>query len=118
MPIYGFGVSGAPWTRCVEMKKETLAKFIEIFNKAKKPYQVKNPAFYSSIKNNTQLVELYIASYDISKSNIPVGLYDNYLETLIQEANLLLSSKKKYNNYKFDIMGNWEMGKVILMEKK
>ena len=119
MPIYGYGIMSAPWTIENELKKETLVKLRKIIRSAKSSFDHSNDqVFCSSIKDNVDMIEPYIASYDMSKTNMSVALYQSYMESLVQEANFILSKKNKFNNYKFDIMGNWQIGKIIIMKKK
>lgn len=119
MPIYGYGVTKAPWTIETEMKKKKLIKLKKIIIQARESFAYSHDqVFCNSIKCNLNLDELYIASYDMSKTNMPVGNYQVELESLIQEANFILSKDNSFKNHKFDIIGNWTMGKIIIMVKK
>ena len=118
MPIYGYGVLGAPWTLCKGLNIKKLVKFIHIVkNSAKSEFKL-NQVFLNSIKYNEEFKECYIASYDISKTNIEVARYQEYIEKIISLSNQVLLKNTKYDKYKFDIAGNWTIGKIVIMEKK
>ena len=40
------------------------------------------------------------------------------MEDLIYRANVELSKKRKFDNYKLDIYGSWTGGRIIILEKK
>lgn len=118
MPIYGFGTIGAPWKIAEKVLPKNYYKLRDIFKKAKKSFEysnadifIKNIQVYSDYNNCT------IATYDSSKLGIEVSQYQIMLEKLINEANNILNNYSNFKNYKFDIIGNWTIGKVIIMEK-
>jgi hypothetical protein len=121
MPIYCNlnGVNKAPWVIVKEMSIKDIKKYISIFQKAMKKFKYKNDAlFLHTIDINIYNVtnNCYIASFDKSKTTIPVFNYQNELEELINYANELML-RSHIDNYKFDIMGTWITGKVIIMTK-
>lgn len=116
MPIYGYGVLGAPWELETNMNIKTLSKLISIFKKELESISKQDPIFRKTIQLNILMDEVYIAKYDYSRSNINEYQYMQSLETLVNNANIAL--KNSFKNYKFDIMGNWTIGKIIIMKKK
>lgn len=130
MPIYGYGLMGGdPWTLCEKMELGRLIKLIEVFdNELYEEFKL-NPVFMNSVQINTNLQKCFIADFDISKTNIDIYTYQNNIEKVIMRANRFLIDKKElklkktkikydFSNYKFDIMGSWTTGKVIIMQKK
>lgn len=114
MPIYGnYGVNNAPWVKINEMATSELAKLMMIFKKAEKKYSF-DDVFLKSIIYNDKMKQVYIATYDISKTNMNEFTYRTQLEGLIKYANEMIIKKK---NIKFDIMGTWVTGKIIIMTK-
>lgn len=116
MPIYGYGLIGAPWVFCDTITKK---KYMDIINCLKSVMNDDkfHPSFIHSIKLSNDDTT-FLASYDISKTNIDAAYYQEYMDKLIAEANTKLNAKKKYNNYKIDITGSFTIGKIIIMEKK
>lgn len=130
MPIYGYGLMGGdPWTLCEKMELGRLIKLIEVFdNELYEEFKL-NPVFMNSVQINTNPQKCFIADFDISKTNIDIYTYQNNIEKVIMRANRFLIDKKElklkktkikydFSNYKFDIMGSWTTGKVIIMQKK
>ena len=115
MPIYGYGVIGAPWTICREIDKKTLFiminKFIENQDKIK---CFDKESFIKTIEYNIKMEECYIGTYDIAKSNINEYNYMKCMEELLKIMNSIYEKKK----YKFDIVGQWTAGKIVIMVKK
>lgn len=120
MPIYTNKFIGKnPWTVVKSLDKKTLIKLRKILKDAKVTFQYRNEFnFLNSVKDNEEMESLYIASYDIRDTNIELYRYQTYLESLIKECNYILSSKYKFKNYRYDILGNWDYGKIIILEKK
>ena len=119
MPIYGYGLVGAPWVRETKIEIKKFYKLVKIINQAKQSFDYSNDeVFCRSIKvNQSDENYSYIAVYDKSKTGIDESTYIFRLEVLINEANLILSKNKKFENYKFDIMGYWTVGQIIIMKK-
>lgn len=117
MPIYGYGVTKAPWIFCKTLTVKKLIKFINIFKSVETEFKL-DPVFLKSITYNSELKGPFIASYDLSKTNINAYIYQTNIEKLVSNANKILSKNRSYDNYKFDIMGTWTIGKIIVMEKK
>lgn len=117
MPIYTDKLN--PWKVAQKLTYKDLIKFQGILEKAKKEFFYKDDyTFCKSIQTNYKLDAVYVASYDYSKTGITLESYIIRLQYLINEANRQLSRITKYNNYKFDIIGSWTIGKIIMMEKK
>ena len=118
MPVYGYGVLGAPWTLCKNLDVKILIKFINIVKKVALEEFKTDEVFRNSIIYNSKLESCFIASYDMSKTNIELYYYQERVEKVIKKSNEILSKNKKYDKYKFDICGNWNIGKIVIMEKK
>jgi hypothetical protein len=123
MPIIGFGNQPAPWVIDNNLSTNQLATYTKILNAALHSFKYKNNKnFTRTIKINVMLEGSYIATYDVTKSGIDFGSYKNMLEDLINECNNYLISdfktKKAFINYKFDLQGNWEMGRIVILTNK
>lgn len=119
MPIYNSPLAKAPWVVVKKMEKKRLKKYIDVFKDSMKSFPGRRDfTFLSSIDVNASLTKCYIAEYDIHKTAHAVGDYQNKLESLVREANNQLNKHSKLKDIKFDIIGNWTYGKVILIEKK
>lgn len=121
MPIYGFGTIGAPWVLEKNITDQTLYKLVNVVKTAKKSCTYhNNESFIRSIKDNFPRKEnaFYISTFDSSKTNIPTANYQVMLEDLIKKCNEILIKNKIFSKYKFDIMGNWTTGTIIIMVKK
>lgn len=118
MPLYGYGLLRAPWVLEDVIKRKDLVELIKVLRSAKRSFTYsQDKVFLSSINDNLKVEESYISSYDNSKTNLPVSTYQLRLEDLIYEANKLLIKSKKFPNYKFDIMGSWTIGRIIIMKR-
>ena len=118
MPIYASGLISAPWSVCKEIKRDKFIKMRKVFIQARHAFKYYNDTvFLSSIESNNKMEECFIASYDYSKTGMSLEVYYTRMEELIAECNRTLI-KKKVTNYKFDIVGSWSIGKIVLMEKK
>lgn len=120
MPIYGYEfIGGNPWVVVTSIERKTLIKLRKVLKNAKTSFEYcKEIAFCKSVKDNEEMKDLYIASFDISGTNMDQYRYQTYVEALIRECNYLLSMNYKYKKYKFDIIGQYYCGKIIIMEKK
>jgi hypothetical protein len=123
MPIIGFGNQPAPWVIDNDLSTNQLATYTKILNKCIHSFKYKdNKNFTRTIKINVMLEGSYIATYDVTKSGIDFGSYKNMLEDLINECNNYLikdfKTKKKFINYKYDLQGNWEIGKIVMLTNK
>ena len=119
MPIYGNSISGDAWYIYKNITAKEFIDFAKIIIEAQHNFVYKHDEILlKSIKINTKLNNFTLASYDISKTNMDIATYQTKIEELIKEANRILSKKHKYNNYKFDITGSWNIGKIIIMKKK
>lgn len=118
MPIYGFGTITAPWSLAKAVKPKDYYKLRDIFKRAKKTFEYSNAElFIRNIKTCSEYNNNIIASYDSSKLGIDIAQYQIMLEKLVGYANKLLGESKRFEKYKFDIMGNWTVGNIIIMEK-
>ena len=132
MPIYGYGLMGGdPWVLCKKMELGRLLKLIEIFRDELHEQFKLDSVFINSIQVNTNPQKCFIADFDISKTNINIYTYQKNMEKVIMACNKILIDEKSlklkiankkikydFSNYKFDIMGSWTTGKVIIMQKK
>lgn len=94
--------------------------FKKIITKASKNkhYLYKDDNFISNLDYNQDTDEPYLYSYDINSTLLDRGDFMQKLEALINVANREISlSKKYYNNYRFEIVGDNTKGKIIVMRK-
>lgn len=121
MPIYGYGTIGAPWSLAKDVLPKNYYKLRDIFKKARKTFQYHNSdLFIKNIEICSEYNGNIIGTYDSSKLGIEASQYQLMLESLVLEANRILGESKneKLAKYKFDIVGNWTIGKIVIMEKK
>lgn len=123
MPIAGFGLMSIEYTIDNDLTTTQIADFIKVLNRARTEYEYKdNTRFWTTIHINLGMEASYIATYDIAKSSIPFASYKYILEALLDRCNYILINDKrlvkKYRNYKFDVIGTWEDGKIIMTSKK
>ena len=91
MPIYGYGLLGAPY-ELGPIPVKDLAELLKIFNKAKREFEYKNnKQFLSSIKmvNKANI----IAKYDMNTTSSSPTAYTTIMEKLIRKCNELKDSK-------------------------
>lgn len=117
MPIY---TTIDNWEQVKDLKQGEIFQFRKIINDAMSKNKDVSFMFKEGLTPNKDYREPYIYSYDINDTLMDRGEFVNNLERLIQYANQILagSSMKYYQNYKFDIMGNWTEGRIILIKKK
>lgn len=143
MPIYSKKLTSVQYKVVTKIDVKEFKKLLDIFKKAKTtfPYNNKIP-FLKSIELDEagKSLEFYDAKellryvtgidlmdvdgkfpfiskfYNDPRLNITDYNYTLMMESLINEANNLLSNK--YSKYLYDIAGSWTNGKVILLEKK
>ena len=123
MPIMGFGLMSIEYTIDNNLTNNQTADFIKVLTRASREYKFyDNKRFWATIHLNVGLEGSYIATYDIAKSGIPFATYKEILEELLNQANFILINDKKlvkkYRNYKFDVTGTWEDGKIIMTSRK
>ena len=115
MPIYGKTLTPPPWILEKKLNRQKILQLRVIFNRALKN---ETNGVQQTLVENTEYTKPYLYSYDSMKYP---GLVDNYstnLENLIRKANLELSKDKVYGkDYRFDIMGNWSFGNIIVMKR-
>ena len=62
-----------------------------------------------------------LASYDIKRTSLDDKTFIQCLEQLLIECNIRLDKSKfsrKKNKFRFDIMGNWTKGEIVILIKK
>ena len=116
MPIY---TDINNWKLVPSLRQGEILMFRDVIKKAMKDSKFDyrtDKDFLTSFSANSEYNEPYIYSYDISNSLLDRGQYAKELEDLIKVANYHLSqSKKWYNKYKFDILGSYTVGKIIVL---
>lgn len=117
MPIYGYGLISTPWVLCNEMSKLKLNKMMKLFKDVELHCGMQE-SFRHSIIYNIDPKICYIADYDSTKTNMDEFAYQKSMEDLINMANKELFKNRKFENYKFDVMGSFTIGKIVIMEKK
>ena len=142
MPIYTNKLTSQQFKVVTKIDIKDFEKLLNTFKKAKETFPYKNKYYFlksieldeagKSLEFYTLKATIdYLAGTDLSKIedkfpyiskfyndprlNINEYNYIMMMESLINEANSLL---KKNSKYKFDIVGSWTNGKVILLEKK
>lgn len=115
MPIYGKTLTPPPWILEKKLNKNKILQLRFIFNKVLKN---ETNGVQQTLVPNTDYTIPYLYAYDSTKYP---GLIDNYstnLECLISRANVELAKDKVYGkDYRFDIMGNWSFGNIIIMKR-
>lgn len=144
MPIYTDKLQSQQFKVVTKIGVKDFEKLLNIFKKAKETFPYKNKYYFlSSIEldeagKSLEFYELkftidYLAGtnyadikdkfpfiskfYNDPKLNINDYNYILMMESLIAKSNELLR-RSKYKNYKFDIVGSWTNGKVIILEEK
>lgn len=120
MPIYGYGLLGAPYVVDNNITKQDLLKFEQIFNKILyKNYQYTHPEFVRSIDLNYKVEYNFIALFHSSKCNLDTYRYQSLMEELINKCNEYILNKQSgpFKDRKIDITGSWTEGAVIILTK-
>lgn len=120
MPIYcNYGTTKAPYSRVTNLNYKDIMKLSKIIFEAKKSFMYKSDdVFCRSVEINLTSEPNKIATFNFFRTGIDDSAYIQRLEALINEANILLVKNKKYaNDYRFDIMGSWTYGEIIIMKK-
>ncbi len=122
MPIMGFGLMSIEYTIDNDLTTNQLADFTKVIIRASKEFEyADNKRFWHTIHLNLALEGSYIGTYDIAKSGIPFASYKVILQSLIDRANYIIINDKrlvkKYRDYKFDVIGTWEDGKIIMTKR-
>ena len=142
MPIYNNKLISQQYKIVTKISITDFEKLLNTFKKAKESFPYKNKYYFLKtieLDEAGKSLEFYNIKVTIDSlagtnySNIqdkfpfiskfyndPRFKIDNYnyglmMESLINQANSLLSKSSKY---KYDIIGSWTNGKVILLEKK
>lgn len=115
MPIYGKTLTPPPWVLEKKLNKQKILKLQYIFNKVLK---YENRGVAQTLKKNEDFKLPYLYSFD---SSLYPGTFNNYssnLENVINLANTELRKDKVFGkDYRFDIMGNWSFGNIIIMKR-
>ena len=125
MPIYGYHLIAEPWVLENQLRVKDLLKLQKYLKAALDKEFPDDVNFRTSIRmqraNSDGEYYSYIASFDYSKSNIDQRYYTQKMERLINEANKAINTNRKekikYSNYKFDILGSWSTGFIIIMKR-
>lgn len=109
------------WKILKVLKQGEIFMYRDVIKKALKDSKFEyryDKDFISSLKPNKDYSEPYIYSYDISDTLLDRGQFVKELEDLLKVANYEMSqSKKFYNKYKFDILGSWTTGRIVVMAR-
>lgn len=109
------------WKVLKTLKQGEIFMYRDVIRKALKNSKFEyryDKDFISSLKPNKDYSDPYIYSYDISDTLLDRGQFVKELEDLLKVANYEMSqSKKFYNKYKFDILGSWTTGQIIVMSR-
>ena len=123
MPIFNFKIAQGNWKIAKECNKKDFYKLIKIFKSAYKTFAFKDDKLLKQFRYSFKQYESYengFFEYDFNNSKIDAFTYQLMLDSLIKEANYYLSLNKnaKYKKYKFDIIGDFTIGRVALMTKE
>lgn len=92
----------------LQAKKSYMYKYEEEFNDSVEPYNIIDLCYN-------------LASYDIKRTSLDDKTFIQCLEQLLIECNIRLDKSKfgrKKNKFRFDIMGNWTKGEIVILIKK
>lgn len=121
MPIYCDTKNNWKLVKSIEDIKPTdIMPLRNIITEAKESFEYsKNKAFTNSIVIYSDF-NVNMARYNIAGTGIDESVYITALEAFIYECNKILAAKNKarYKKLKYDIMGNWTQGQIILMIQK
>lgn len=142
MPIYTNKLQSQQFKVVTKIEIKEFEKLLKVFIKAKETFPYKNKYYFlKSIEldeagkslefyNIKATIDYFVGTdlskiddkfpfiskfYNDPKLNINDYNYTLMMESLINKANELLPRNSKY---KFDIIGSWTNGKVIIFEKK
>ena len=126
MPIYGKTLTPPPWVLETKLGKQKILILRRIFDKALK--EDDTGVAQTLIKNEKEYNKPYLYTFDATKYPGPQQNYAYHLETIINRANEYLKKEKMFNkhyndssrndmDYRFDIMGNWSFGNIIIMKR-
>ena len=115
MPIYGKTLTPPPWVLETKLNKQKIIRLRTIFNKVLK---YENKGIEQTLKMNTTYDKPYLYTYDCSLYSGTFQNYSTNLEAVINQANTELQKDKVFGkDYRFDIMGNWSFGNIIVMKR-
>jgi hypothetical protein len=117
MPIYGSSLLPDRWKMEEKFTKQTLTRLKVIFNQAFNTDPIARsikPAF----KANETGDKPYIYEFDYNRSGLSQSTFSLRLQHTIDIANNKLKADKVYaKDYRFDIIGSWEEGQIIIMKR-
>ena len=115
MPIYGKTLTPPPWVLETKLNKQKIIRLKTIFNKALKN---ENKGVQMTLKPNETYDKPYLYTFDVNLYSGTPQNYSTNLEELINLANRELKKDKVFGKYyRFDIMGNWSFGDIIIMKR-
>lgn len=115
MPIYGKTLTPPPWVLETKLNKQKIIRLKTIFNKALKN---ENKGVQMTLKPNETYDKPYLYTFDVNLYSGTPQNYSTNLEELINLANRELKKDKVFGkDYRFDIMGNWSFGDIIIMKR-
>lgn len=115
MPIYGKTLTPPPWVLETKLNKQKILQLRHIFNSVMK---FDSSGISMTLKPNETYDKPYLYTFDAGLYQGNLRNYSTYLENLINQANQELIKNKVYGpDYRFDIMGNWSFGNIILMKR-
>ena len=115
MPIYGKTLTPPPWVLETKLNKQKIIRLKTIFNKALKN---ENKGVQMTLRPNETYDKPYLYTFDVNLYSGTPQNYSTNLEELINLANRELKKDKVFGkDYRFDIMGNWSFGDIIIMKR-
>lgn len=123
MPIFNFKISQGNWKIVSTVNRKDFYKLIKIFKSSYNSFAFKDDKMLTAFRKSFTQFEDYekgIFSYDCNKTGINPYTYQLMLDAMINETNYYLSLPKnaKFKDYKFDIVGDFNVGRVILMKRQ
>jgi hypothetical protein len=118
MPIYGSNFLPDNWVIEKNISRQVATRLKVIFNQAFSTDNIANSIKRSFVVNediNENRPFLY--DFDYSRANMSKPTYNLRLQHTIEVANAKLIKNKVLADYRFDIIGSWDSGQIIIMKK-
>ena len=117
MPILNYGRPDN-WELIPSLTKGEIFIFRQYIFDAKKKFKYKDDKlFLKTIEPNWDYTNPYIYLYDSSLEREEDQMYIYKLQELLKVANEMIYKVYK-DDYKLDIMGTWDVGKIVVMRRR
>jgi hypothetical protein len=120
MPIIDYSLRPNNWELMSNLTQRDIFIFRQFIFDAKKEFDYKNDKdLLKTISPNTDYTKPYIYEFDSSLAVPYDNTYIPKLQNLIEKANKIMYDQvKELKKYKFDILGTWDRGYIIVMRDK